>query len=171
MRLRDMIQTPIDPDIAVSFGAVQAGLAENLIPRPFGAPQIIAPRAYVIGIGTNRAKSSPSEGTRNSRQTSAKLEVFEYELDLETRTSCIASLMNFALPFRARYLVVKGALLKKGVPCFKTFTKTSRDPSGRTTFCVAFDWASRILIHLMVRFLIYCKTVLDGLFRVVFRYE
>jgi len=106
VRLRDTIQTPIDPDIAVSLGAVQAGLAENLVQRPTGAPTIIVPMTYVIGIGPNRATSSPSEGTRNSRHASAKLEVFE-----------------------AQYLVFKGALLKKGVPCFETFTKTSRDSS------------------------------------------
>ena len=84
MRLRNRIHTSIDPDIAVSLGAVQSGLAENLKTRPIGAPTIIASKSYVIGIGDNRA--TVSKGTRNSRNV-AVLEVFEYVSDLQNCTS------------------------------------------------------------------------------------
>ncbi|KAF9514263.1 hypothetical protein BS47DRAFT_1392542 [Hydnum rufescens UP504] len=51
--------------------------------------------------------------------------------------------------FKAQYLVVKGALLKKGEPVLQEFTKTSSSPSGRN--------------HLLFRF--YCKSTLLRLSR------
>jgi len=101
VQLRDTIQTPIDPDIATSLGSAQSGLAENLIQRPIGAPTIIASKSYVIGVGANRA--TRSEDARNYRYAAAVYET--------------------------QYLLVKGALLKKGSPVLETFTKTSHDPS------------------------------------------
>ena len=92
VHFKDRIQTPIDPDIAVSLGAAQSGLAENLIQRPIGAPTIIAPKSYVIGMGPNRA--TRAEGTEDSRDVGVVVEVFEYELDLDIYTFCITSLME-----------------------------------------------------------------------------
>lgn len=93
-RLRDTIRTPIDPDIATSLGSAQSGLAENLIQRPIGAPTIIASKSYAIGVGANHA--TRSKGNKNSRNAPAAPEVFEYESDIEMRTLCIISLMDFA---------------------------------------------------------------------------
>jgi hypothetical protein len=93
-RLKDTIQTPIDPDIATSLGSAQSGLAENLIQRPIGAPTIIASKSYVIGVGANLAIRS--EGAANARNASAAPEVFEYESHLEMCILRITSLMNLS---------------------------------------------------------------------------
>ncbi|KAF9505886.1 hypothetical protein BS47DRAFT_1306012 [Hydnum rufescens UP504] len=106
-RMRGRILNPMDPDIAVSLGAVQAGLAGRLIPRPIGAPTVIAPKSYIIGIGPNVA-ISPGGNCSSGNPAGVMMDfnkVFEY------------------------YLVVKGALLKKGEPVLHEFTKTSSSPS------------------------------------------
>jgi len=86
------------PNIATSLGSAQSGLAENLIQRPIGAPTIIASKSYAIGVGANLAIKS-----EDSRTAPTAPDVFE-----------------------AQYLLVKGALLKKGTPVLETFRKTSR---------------------------------------------
>jgi len=107
-RLHGRILNPMDPDIATSLGATQSGLAESLIQRPIGAPTIIASESYIIGIGPSLA-ISPG-GNWNS-------------------TNSAGMMTSFNGVFEAHYLVVKGALLKKGEPVLQEFTKTSSSPS------------------------------------------
>ena len=49
VRVHGRIVNPPNPDIAVSLGAVQLGLAKSIIE----GPKIIASKSYIIGIGPN----------------------------------------------------------------------------------------------------------------------
>ncbi|KAF9514266.1 hypothetical protein BS47DRAFT_1361793 [Hydnum rufescens UP504] len=85
------------------LGATQYGLEESLIQRSIGAPTIIASKSYIMGIGPNLA-ISPG-GYWNSGNPPGVTMSFNGIFDT--------------------YLVVKGALLKKGEPVLQEFMKTS----------------------------------------------
>ncbi|KAF9511542.1 hypothetical protein BS47DRAFT_1395045 [Hydnum rufescens UP504] len=108
VRMHDRIVNPPDPDIAASLGAAESGFAESLMGRPIGAPAIIAPKSYIVGIGPNLAiRPGRNQNSGNTNET----------------------MNDFNGVFVTRYLVVKGAWLNTGEPVLREFTKTSYDPS------------------------------------------
>ncbi|KAF9511545.1 hypothetical protein BS47DRAFT_1395047 [Hydnum rufescens UP504] len=108
VRMHDRIVNPPDPDIAASLGAAESGFAESLMERPIGAPAIIAPKSYIVGIGPNLAiRPGRNWNSGNTNET----------------------MNDFNGVFVTRYLVVKGAWLNTGEPVLREFTKTSYDPS------------------------------------------
>ncbi|KAF9511524.1 hypothetical protein BS47DRAFT_1383408 [Hydnum rufescens UP504] len=106
-RLHDRILKSSDPERAKSIGAAQSGLAQSLIHWPIGAPTIIASKSYIIEVGPNQGFGP--EGN--------------------WKLGNAAEINGYNLVFKAQYLVLKGAVLKKGEPVLEEFTKTSTDPS------------------------------------------
>jgi hypothetical protein len=96
VRMHDRIVNPPDPDIAASLRAALSGLAESLMQWPIGAPTIIAPKSYIVGIGPNLAMLPI--GNWNSGSTDETMNTFNgfflYVPDLDNCASLVTSLMD-----------------------------------------------------------------------------
>ncbi|KAF9517331.1 hypothetical protein BS47DRAFT_523272 [Hydnum rufescens UP504] len=87
--------------------SAKLGLAQSLMHRPSWAPTIVASKSYIIGVGPNIA--DPAAVARVARSTA---------------TTRIPHQV-----YEAQYVVVKGAILKKGVAVLEEFDKLSMHSS------------------------------------------
>jgi hypothetical protein len=136
VRLKDRIQSPRDPDIATSLGSAQYGLARSLVHRPLGGPTVVASKSYVLGIGADLADHGAeglSDHTERDIPPNGQKKVFKYVCMFPCANRTRAPDRWLIECPRTHYLVVKGALLRKGVPVLEKMTKFSKDSSGKKT--------------------------------------
>ncbi|KAF9505320.1 hypothetical protein BS47DRAFT_558685 [Hydnum rufescens UP504] len=105
------ILTPRDPDIATCLGATQSGIERGLVQRVLTSPTIIAAKSYII--------SAELPATEEDRRLQGAF-IHRTRREVEICAS------------RSRYLVTKGAVLRKGEPVLKQCRKFCEGPLDYT---------------------------------------